>query len=654
MNKYCVIVFALFCTISVHATVRLPALVGDHMVLQREKKINLWGYANPGEPVTINFVSKIYHTVTDLSGKWKIRMGEIKAGGPYQMTITGENVITVNDILIGDVWICSGQSNMEFPVSLGKNADQEIKNANYPTIRLFNVNKRIALSPLEDTYGRWATCSSSSIQNFPAIGYFFGRDIQHAVNVPIGLINASWGGTVIESWISKEGLADEPTFGIKAKQVATFDTSAYNKIHHQLHGEWVANFNSQDKGLADGKYIWAGKVNDIAYWKKIKLPIIWDFTGLPDLWEMSGIVWFKKTINLTQADIKNDAYLSLGFVMNADKTFINGTEIGNTPDIWNFKRYYKIPFALLKAGENEITVRVENYGGDGGFADNRKLFFLKISADSINLSGDWRYKIGYILNGSDRPEKEFGPNTSPTLMYNNMISPLVNLSIKGVLWYQGEANWFRAYQYRELFSRMINDWRAKFGQGDFPFLYVQLAGYHRKLPQPQASTYWAELREAQDVGLNVNNTGMVTAFDIGDSSNVHPKNKQEVARRLVLLAEKLVYHLPVSAQAPRYKSFEIKGNEVIVETGESAIDVLKHDKITGFQIAGADRKFYWANAELLNPNEIRVFSEKVKQPVAVRYAWEDNPTGANVYNANGLPLFPFRTDTWKGLTNDNK
>jgi len=653
MNKYFVLIIAICCALASRAAIRLPALVGDHMVLQRDKPINVWGYAKPAEAVSITFAGKTYTATTSNDGKWTVKIQALKAGGPYQMVLAGENTLTLNDILIGDVWICSGQSNMEFQLSQANNAVEEVKNANYPQIRLFSVNKGIDLTPLDDTRGSWSVCTSNSAQYFPAIGYFFARDIQRDVKIPIGLINASWGGTVIESWISKEGIADEPTFGAKAQQVAAFDTAAYNKEHRKLHAEWVANFNKQDKGFTDGQYAWA-KATDLSDWKPINLPTIWGFTGKPDLWEMSGVVWFKKTVNLSKADIQSGAALSLSWIMNADEAFVNGIEVGHTPDIWGFKRLYQIPAGLLKEGENTVTVRVENYGGDGGFVDNGQNFYLKTAVNTISLTGDWRYKIGYTLTKSDRPEKEISPNTLPTLMYNCMINPLTNLSIKGVLWYQGESNWFRAYQYRELFPMMIADWRAKFNQGDFPFLYVQLAGYHRKQKQPEASSYWAEVREAQDKTLKVKNTGMVTAFDVGDSSNVHPKNKQEVARRLVLLAEKNVYGLPVKADAPRYKSFEIKDNAIMIKLTNPAGGLTAGKKVGGFAIAGDDHKFYWADAEIVNDTQIKVSSLLVPHPVAVRYAWEDDPADANVYNSIHLPLFPFRTDNWKGLTDDNK
>jgi len=331
----------LIVTTVVKADIRLPQLIGDHMVLQRDKPINTWGWCDPGEKITITFNGKSFQTTGDTQGQWKVQLAPMHAGGPYQMTLKGNNRIIINDILIGDVWLCSGQSNMEFPMLLLTNADEEIKNANYPEMRLYTVEKHIALTPVADTKGKWAACSSETVKWFSAIGYFFARDIQQKLHIPIGLINSSWGGTVIESWISPEGLKDEPTFEGKAHEVATFDTASYNTTHRAKFAEWLANFKLQDQGTKDGKPLWAAPELNVADWGHINLPIIWGFTGKDDLWEMSGIVWFRKTINLTKGDINGDAALNLGVIQNADVTYINGVEIGNTPDIWGRNRPVK-------------------------------------------------------------------------------------------------------------------------------------------------------------------------------------------------------------------------------------------------------------------------------------------------------------------------
>ncbi|MBC7912577.1 MAG: beta galactosidase jelly roll domain-containing protein, partial [Pyrinomonadaceae bacterium] len=567
------LLFYLLSCYTVKAAIKLPNLVSDHMVLQRDKPITIWGYANPKEEIKIEFLKLKIKTVSNGEGKWRVTIPAMKAGGPYIMTLKGENEIQLKDILIGDVWICSGQSNMEFQLSLAMNADEEISNANYPEIRLYTVEKKIILTPTDDTKGSWAACTSKTAKDFSAIAYFFARETQKKLNIPIGLINSSWGGTVIESWISIEGLKGEPTFGEKALQVAKFDMTSYNLEHGKMDAEWIANFNKQDEGYINGKYLWASNEMNTSEWKLIDLPNIWEFTAIENLSQMDGIVWFRKDIVLNKDDLKGQLTLNLGVIQNADIAFVNGSMIGKTPDIWGKYRSYAIPEGILNEGNNTITLRVENYGGDGGFNSKASDFNLKTSNRLIAIAGNWNYKPGYKLTTFDRPEKEINPNTLPTLMYNNMVNPLINLSIKGVIWYQGESNWNRAYQYRELFPRMIKDWRTKFSQGDFPFLYVQLANHHEKLGQPSAS-YWAEVREAQDMTLKVKNTNMVAAIDLGDAGNIHPKNKQEVGRRLALAAIKTAYQLPVIASGPRYQSSEVKDGYILIHFSSTASGLL--------------------------------------------------------------------------------
>ncbi|MCZ4224847.1 sialate O-acetylesterase [Pedobacter rhodius] len=652
MYKIKFLIFLFFLSTASQAEIKLPNLVGSNMVLQRDKPIKLWGYGKIGEKIQIAFAGKNVKTVVNANGKWQVVLPKMQAGGPFEMVLQGENKITLSNILIGDVWLCSGQSNMEFNLQDALNSDNEVRQANYPQIRLYSIDKQISLTQKDDSKGNWNLCTPENAKYFPAIGYFFGRRINLDLKVPVGLINASWGGTVIESWISSEGLSGEETFGEKAKEVSKFDTAAYNQKQRLLNKQWVEDFNKQDDGLKNGEYVWANE--NASNWNSINLPSGWEFTGKPDLWEMDGIVWFKKEIELNENDLKNDALLNLGVILNADETFFNGELIGKTGDSWGKIRNYTIPQKLLKIGKNVITVRIENYGGDGGFMSKADLFYLNTNERKTTLAGAWKYKIGYKLSNYNRPEKQISPNTLPTLMYNNMISPVVNFSIKGVLWYQGESNWDRGYQYRALFPRMISDWRTKFKDKNFPFLFVQLANYHKKNDSP-ADSYWAEVREAQDLTQKVNNTGMVTAIDVGDPANIHPKNKQEVGRRLALLAEKQVYHLPVDSLSAAYESFTVKDKSIIIQI-KTVYDGLKSKSGTpgNFQIAGADKIWYWATAKITAKNTIEVSSEKVEKPVAVRYAWEDNPADANVINSKGFPLFPFRTDDWNGVTYGKK
>jgi sialate O-acetylesterase len=457
---------------------------------------------------------------------------------------------------------------------------------------------------------------------------------------------------VVESWISTDGLINEPTFGKIAATVASFDLEGYNSSHKKLNEEWVKNFNLQDKGYKNGQYLWAD-VNT-SDWSEITLPNGWEFAGIKELMDLDGVVWFSKQVELSEDEIKGAATLNLGVIQNADRTFVNGQQIGQSPDVWGLKRIYNIPVGVLKKGTNTITVRVENYGGDGGFSNTPKDFNLQGAAKKHDLSGIWKYKVGYHLTKYDRPEKELGPNTLPTLMYNTMINPVINYGVKGVLWYQGESNWERGFQYRSLFPMMIADWRKKFNHADLPFLYVQLANYHQKLIDP-GDSYQAEVREAQDMTQKTKNAFMTTAIDVGDAANIHPKDKQTLGLRLANLAEQIVYKMPVKALHPAFKSYKTEGNATLISFKNAEGLTTKDGKAPGnFQIAGADHKFYWAKAAILKGNTIRVYSEQVSNPVAVRYAWEDNPSEANVVNAESLPLFPFRTDNWKGLTDTNK
>lgn len=635
----------------------LPALVGDHMILQQNKIINIWGYASPNAQILINFHGKHLSAITNQKGKWLVLFPPIKPGGPFEMEIKGDQEdIKLKDIYVGEVYLCSGQSNMEFNLKDALSGEKEVSQANYPMIRLFTVNKRLAFTPEDNlSGGKWSVCSPENAKYFSAVAYFFAKNLQAKIKIPIGLIDASWGGTVIESWISAKGLTNQPDFVEKLKIITKTDTSNYNQTHREIYQEWVKHFNQQDAGFKNGTYLWANPNLEDSDWKIIHLPTIWEFLGTPELINLDGVVWFKKEINLTQQDITNEALIDFGYIQNADEAFFNGQLIGKNGDDWGKRRAYLIPKNLLKVGKNIIVSRIENYGGDGGYRGKPDDFNLKTALRTISLEGDWKYKIGYILTKYDQPEKEFGPNTLPTILYNGMINPLINYSIRGVIWYQGESNWDRGYQYRDLFKRLINDWRAKFHQGDFPFLWVQLANHHEKLQTP-ADSYWAEIREAQSMALSLKNTGMITAIDLGNAANIHPKNKQEVGKRLALAAEKVIYHNPIIAWGPKEQSMKIKKNAIYIKFSGvgNGLHIEHGDTLKGFEIANADHQFKWAKAEIVSKNKVKVYLDNMLYPVAVRYAWEDNPTDANLYNSAHFPTFPFRTDDWKGITADHK
>lgn len=469
-------VFSLGLFLNSYADIRLPALVGNNMVLQRNKPLQIWGWADKGEKVTVSFRNHVYSAVTTANGKWKVLLPAQVAGGPYSMTISGHNKIKLDNILIGEVWVASGQSNMEMPLKgWGKvlNFEQEIAAANYPDIRLFQVKHTTSTAPLDDVTpweGGWLPCSPQSIPEFSSTAYFFAREIYGHEHIPVGIIHSSWGGTVAEAWTSGESVKQIPAFADTVK-----------------------------------------------------------------------------------------AYESLA-----------------TP---------------LSPG---------------------------------------------------------GPNR-PTLLYNAMIHPLLPYAIRGVIWYQGESNAGRAYQYRQLFPLMIKDWRKHWKNGDFPFYFVQLANFKDAQPNPGESD-WAELREAQLLTLSLPNTGMATAIDIGDAKDIHPKNKQEVGRRLSLIARAQVYREKISFSGPVYLSKLVNGNKITLSFKYAAngLKTKQGGTLKGFAVAGEDKKFHWAEATI-SGNKVTVWSKEVAHPVAVRYNWADNPDG-NLYNGDGLPASPFRTDNWKGVT----
>ncbi len=635
------------------AEVTLPKIFSDHMMFQRNKKIHIWGQGDPGERVRVTFEDKTLKTKAGKQGAWEVYLPPMKAGGPYQLEVRGEkNSLTFSDILIGDIWICSGQSNMEFPIEGSLNGQEEVKNANYPKIRIFKVGKKIATTPQRDVVsGEWKVCNPENIIGFSAVGFFFGRYLNENFDVPIGLIGSYWGGTVVETWISKEGLAGEPTFGKLAEQVPALDIEKKKKEMNTEHAGWIKQFTEKDRGMKDGKYLWAGTETDYSSWQDITLPQAWEETGISDLHGLDGVVWFEKKIVLNEQQAGFPALLSLGPIDDSDISWMNGKKIGETDNIYNQERKYQIPAGVLKPGENILVVRVEDYRGYGGLFGAPQQLFLRVGDQRIPLDGVWKYKIGMKTSSPD-PGQVFGPNSLPTLLYNGMIVPLIPLPVKGVIWYQGESNASRAYQYRDLFKRLITDWRTKWGEGDFPFLWVQLANFMTPAERPVESD-WAELREAQDMALSLPNTGEACAIDIGEADDIHPKNKQEVGRRLGLAAMKVAYHRDILYTGPRYKNMEVRDGAVYItfdHTGKGLEVKDKYGCVKGFTIAGSDKKFHWAMAEIVDATTVKVYAAAVPDPVAVRYAWANNPDQADLYNSAGLPACPFRTDRWKGIT----
>ncbi|GAB3259246.1 sialate O-acetylesterase [Larkinella harenae] len=636
--------FALI-TLQTWADVRLPKVFGSHMVLQRRKAVPVWGWADPNEKITVQFNNQTKTVKTDKSGKWAVKLDPTEAGGPYVMTVRGrKNTVTLDDVLVGEVWICSGQSNMEWNVNSSRDAAQEIKEANYPQIRHFKVPHDLSLSPKEDILGgEWKLCTPENTGDFTAVGYFFARELQKEMpNIPIGLLNTSWGGTQSESWTSREAMDSFEEF----KPAVASMPKSLEDLSKQRMEQLQAQITKVQGGLPAVSELqqWPQADFNDTNWSTIKLPDLFDRKALPGF---DGVVWFRREIMIPDELAGQAMTLKLGQIDDMDETFVNGIAVGKTGQAGT-ERNYSIPAGTLKAGRNVITVRVEDHGGGGGFIAKEDQFHLTASGKTLPLAGDWKFRIADY----SRQATLVNPNMTGTILYNAMINPLIPYAIQGAIWYQGETNAGRAYQYRKTFPLMINDWRTRWGQGDFPFLFVQLASFNAANGNSIKGSSWAELREAQTLTLSLPNTGMAVTSDIGEARDIHPKNKQDVGKRLAYNALKTVYGQNRMASGPVFKSMEVTGNKAILTFDNVGSGLTTNDKygyLKGFEVAGADQKFYWAKAEIQG-DKVIVSASEVGTPVSIHYGWADDNGEVNLYNQDGLPAVPFRTDTWKGIT----
>lgn len=633
--------FIIFGFQNIKADVELADIFTDHMVLQRNINLKIWGNANPGEKIIIEFNGQKVSAKAFKDGTWEAILKPMAAGGPFEMTIQGSNTLTLNDILIGDVWICSGQSNMAWSVKNSKNADTEIKNANYPNLRLFTVPNQMSTTPITTIpYAKWQTSSPETIKEFSAVGYFFGRNIHLEENVPIGLINTTWGGTCVETWTSKESIAKLPNYENFGKRIEDFDIEKEKDKKRDHLRQIIGEFPQKEVGIQNK---WMLPETDKNDWLTMELPTLWDDKGFEDL---DGIVWFSYDIDINANDIEEKIELSLGAIDDSDIAWFNGVKVGETD--WGFykNRVYSVPKEVIKEGKNNITVRVQDRKNKGGFYSSSKDFFLNFGKEKVSLAGKWKFKVDEVYDNFD-----ISPNAQPSLLYNAMIYPLIPYGIKGVIWYQGENNARRAKEYAVTFPNMITNWRQDWKQGEFPFLFVQLANFGPTNNSPSNSN-WAELRESQTKTLALKNTAMALAIDIGEANNIHPKNKQDVGKRLALAARKVAYGKNLVYSGPQFKSMKIEDDKAIVSFAHVASGFeVKDDnqQIKEFEIAGEDKRFYKANAKI-EGDKIIVWSSNVKNPLAVRFAWANNPSEFNLYNKEGLPAVPFRTDDWKGVT----
>jgi sialate O-acetylesterase len=616
-------------------------LFADHAVLQQGADVPVWGTADPGEAVTVKIADRTAATTAGADGKWLVHLPSMKAGGPFTLTVSGKNDVVLHDVLVGEVWLCSGQSNMER--QLGPRVGQqpihdwqkEAAAADYPHIRHFGVAQGKSLTPVQTVRGRWDVATPETVKEFTAVGYFFARDLHLARHVPVGLIHSSWGGTPAEAWTSRAGLGQLPDFAEPLQQLDLLmaDPEAARRQHQARLEAWFA---ANDPGSAEERR-WSDPALDSGSWKTMMLPALWEDAGEPDL---NGVVWFRKTFDLPAGAANAAAELQLGIIDDADTTWVNGVKVGATAG-YDVVRRYPLAAGVLAPGRNVVAVRVLDTGGGGGIWGDQKprLLLTARGSQTIDLSGPWRYRVGMNLqDGPWPPAGVDGDVATPTVLYNGMIAPLLPYAIAGVIWYQGESNVRRAQQYRALLPALIADWRQAWGRA-LPFLFVQIAPHREMTP---------ELREAQLIAWQrTPATAMVVTTDCGDANDIHPAHKQPVGARLALAARALAYGERLEYSGPVFDSMKIRGGKAVLRFTHLGGGLLAKDgrasgPLKGFTVAGADGLFHPARA-VIRATTVVVTSEAVAHPVAVRYGWANVPDG-NLFNRAGLPASPFRTD----------
>lgn len=624
------------------AEIKLPQFFSDHMVLQRDMPIPIWGKALVNVDVQIQLGNQVVQTTADSLGNWKVSLAPMPLGGPYQLRFSADATqLQLDDVWLGDVYLCAGQSNMEWPVKDALNGEEEVKAASFPRIRLFEVQKAIARQPMEDTGpGKWTICDANTIKDFSAVAYFFGRELIQSVDVPIGLIHASWGGAKIKPWISPFSLASLAKFqqalaetsGLPFEKMTQKETAAFQK--------WVSEMDSLDVGLAQA---WNTEMHDWSNWKKVDLPLKVERMKFR---KKDGVFWFKKTVTLSEKDIAAPVLLNLGRIDDQDETYINGHVVGASRRR-GVKRSYKIDPSLLQQGENTITVRVKDIGGAGGILGPAQDMQLRTQQKYYSITKGWSVALG-------TPKLRFKPykivaGYYVSGFYNAMIHPILPYAMKGILWYQGEADTGKPQEYNDLLKTLIEDWRRGYASDQKPwFFLVQLPNYGPVKPAGVPSA-WAQIREAQTQALSLPRTALATTIDLGDAETIHPLKKQAVGKRLAVLALKNIYGKDLPAGHPRFKTMEIIGEQVKVQFENNSGLLIRDEgkEITGFIIAGANQKWYAAKAYLQDDNVVMVSSAEVAKPVAVRYAWADNPGALNLLSSKtGWPIMPFRTDDW--------
>jgi sialate O-acetylesterase len=632
------------------ADVRLPALVSDGMVLQTGVPLRVWGWASEGEKVTLTLRGQTA-TATARGGLWAMTLKPLAPGGPFEMTIAGNNTIVVRDVAVGDVWVCSGQSNMEWPLERSADAKPEIGAPADPLLRMFTVGRQLAAAPAaEVASGAWESATPATRGHFSAVGYYFGRALRAARKVPVGLIHSSWGGTPAEAWMSRGALTE---WGLPDQAFAALapPTAASRDAYQRRLDAWTAAGRPagtfEDPGVHDAAKSWALPATDTRGWQSLSLPGAWEKLGLE--YDFDGGVWFRREVDVPARWAGRDLELSLGAIDDTDTTYFNGVAVGATggevPNHWAVQRHYRIPASAVHAGRAVIAVRVWDHGGEGGFMGPADALWLGPPGaeprERVALGGAWRFRPERTRPSMPNPP---GLNQNlPSVLYNGMLAPLLPYAIKGAIWYQGESNTGRAGEYRSLLTALIQSWRNDWHVGNFPFLIVQLAPYMAIDSDPRESG-WAELREAQaQVAREVGNGGLAVITDVGDPKDIHPTQKKPVGERLALAARKVAYGEKIVASGPTLRSATALGGKIVVRFDNVGKGLrVQGERLTGFAIAGKDERFVNADA-VLDGDRVVVSSASVPAPAYVRFGWANHPV-VNLWNADGLPAVPFRTD----------
>lgn len=620
----------------VAAQPQLPPLFSDGVVLQRGQPLRVWGWATPGARITVEFDGRHGSATTDTQGGWRVQLPAHAAGGPYLLKVSGDGGERVlHDVLVGDVWLASGQSNMEWSLQKLRDGAATIANANDRQLRHFKLPNAWAVSPQGRWHGgEWKAASPDEAGSFSAVGYFFARELRRSTGVPIAIIDSSWGGSTIEAWM------DAASQGLDPTTLPTRLQQAQQRQQQELHAtrQRVARWPQHEEGAG----AWSQVDFDDSDWQPMTVPGNWEAAGFAG---MDGVAWYRRQFTLSAAEAEAGITLSLGQIDDSDVSYVNGQQIGSTEMQWNATRLYRVPAAALHGGVNQLAIRVTDLGAGGGIRGRSEDLYLQVPGEARrSIAGNWRFRAAKAVFPTEADR-----NQQPTLLYNQMIRPLQAFPLKGVIWYQGESNAYpaSALRYRQQFTSLIEQWRGERGQPRLPFLWVQLASYVAGADQGDLSP-WALLRESQSMALALPATAQVVSIDIGEPHNIHPGNKQEVGYRLALAARHVAYGEQLVYSAPTFSHARFGNGQVQVHfkpTGSALAVRGGGDQVHGFSVAGTDRVFHPAQA-WLREGIVVVSSTAVPQPLAVRYGWSECPLAADLINRERLPVSPFRSDDW--------